>query len=166
MLRRRDRCESSRPVPPPLRPNDLDAPEASFRFSTELAVRFSETDAQGIANNAVYLNWFEVARVAYLARFPGGYRGMIERGVEATTVETYVRYRTPCRFDDRLRIHARVRDLRGARFRFEYVIRRLSEPQATVADGWTSHATVDARVLRPIRVPAWLSDAIADAEAR
>ena len=27
------------------------------------------TDAQGIANNSVYLNWFEVARIAYLARF-------------------------------------------------------------------------------------------------
>ena len=43
-----------------------------FGFSTDLRVRFSETDAQGIANNAVYLNWFEVARVTYLARFPGG----------------------------------------------------------------------------------------------
>ena len=34
-----------------------------FSFSTELNVRFSETDAQGIANNATYLAWFEVARV-------------------------------------------------------------------------------------------------------
>ena len=137
-----------------------------FRFSTELRVRFSETDAQGIANNAVYLNWFEVARVAYLARFPGGYRGLIEQGVEATTVETYVRYRAPCRFDDLLRIHTRVGELRGARFRFEYLVRRISEPEATVAEGWTAHATVDAQALRPIRVPAWLAEAIAEAERR
>jgi acyl-CoA thioester hydrolase len=166
LLRRRIRCESSRPVDPPLPPNDLDAPETAFAFSTDLSVRFSETDAQGIANNAVYLNWFEVARVAYLARFPGGYRGMIDQGVEATTVETYVRYRAPCRFDDRLRIHARVTELRGARFRFEYLIRRLSDPQATVADGWTAHATVDAHALRPTRVPGWLAEAIAAAESR
>ncbi len=127
-------------------------------------MRFSETDAQGIANNAVYLNWFEVARVAYLARFPGGYRGMIEQGVEATTVETYVRYRSPCRFDDRLRILTRVGELRGARFRFEYVIERVSEPRAAIAEGWTAHATVDARSLRPVRVPRWLADAIAGVE--
>jgi acyl-CoA thioester hydrolase len=139
---------------------------AEFRFATDVTVRFSETDAQGIANNAVYLNWFEVARVAYLARFPGGYRGMIEQGVEATTVETHVRYRAPCRFDDRLRIHARVSELRGARFRFEYLVRRISDPEATVAEGWTSHATVDARALRPIRVPGWLAEAIAEAEGR
>ena len=136
-----------------------------FRFSTDLSVRFSETDAQGIANNAVYLNWFEVARIAYLARFPGGYRGMIEQGVEATTVETYVRYRAPARFDDRLRLHARITDVRGARFRFEYAVERVEPDPAPVADGWTAHATVDAATLRPVRVPPWLVEAIARAEA-
>ena len=136
-----------------------------FGFSTDLRVRFSETDAQGIANNAVYLNWFEVARVAYLARFPGGYRGLIERGVEAATVESHVRYRAPCRFDDLLRIHARVSELRGARFRFEYAIERVSEPALAVADGWTAHATVDAATFRPVRIPTWLLDAIRSVEA-
>lgn len=136
----------------------------AFRFSIDVRVRFSETDAQGIANNAVYLNWFEVARVAYLGRFPGGYRGLIESGVEATTTETYVSYRAPCYFDDRLTIHARVSDLRGARFRFEYLVERISDPAATVADGWTTHASVDARTLRPTRIPAWLVDAIRTAE--
>ena len=38
-----------------------------YHFSVDVRVRFSETDAQKIANNAVYLNWFEVARVTYLA---------------------------------------------------------------------------------------------------
>jgi acyl-CoA thioester hydrolase len=135
-----------------------------FGFSTDVRVRFSETDAQGIANNAVYLNWFEVARVAYLARFGGGYRGMIEQGFEALTLETHVRYLAPTRFDDLLRIHARVAGLRGARFRFEYVLERVGATGETVADGWTAHATVDARTLRPVRVPAWLVEAIEAAE--
>ena len=127
-------------------------------------MRFSETDAQGIANNAVYLNWFEVARVGYLARFPRGYRGLIEHGVEATTTETHVRYRLPCRFDDVLRLHTRVSEIRGARFRFEYAVERVSEPIGLVADGWTAHACVDAQTLRPVRMPAWLAEAIRSAE--
>jgi acyl-CoA thioester hydrolase len=135
-----------------------------FAFSTDLTVRFSETDAQGIANNATYLAWFEVARVSYLRQFPGGYRGLIEQGVEAMTIETYVRYRTACVFDDELRIHARVTDVRGARFRFEYIVERLNEPAGRVADGWTSHACVDAKTLRPTRMPAWLADGIAAVE--
>jgi acyl-CoA thioester hydrolase len=136
-----------------------------YNFATDLTVRFSETDAQGIANNAVYLNWFEVARIAYLARFPGGYRGMIQQGVEALTIETHVRYLAPCGFDDELRLHTRVTELRGARFRFEYVVERTSEPPATIAEGWTAHACVDAKTLRPTRMPAWLADGIAAAES-
>lgn len=136
-----------------------------FHFSVDLRVRFSETDAQGIANNAVYLNWFEVARVGYLARFPGGYRGLIEQGVEALTIEAYVRYRAPCGFDDDLRLHTRVRDMRGARFRFEYVLERTNDPAVVVADGWTAHACVDAATLRPTRMPAWLAEGITQVEA-
>ncbi len=138
-----------------------------FLFSEELRVRFSETDAQGIANNAVYLNWFEVARVAYLGRFRGGYKGLIETGVEAVTLETHVRYRAPCRFDDRLRIWTRVHEpakLRAARFRFEYLVERLNDPEGPVADGWTSHATVDAESFSPVRMPGWLADEIRAAE--
>jgi acyl-CoA thioester hydrolase len=138
-----------------------------FHFSTDLAVRFSETDAQGIANNASYLNWFEVARVAYLARFRGGYKGMIEEGFEAVTLETHVRYRAPTRFDDALRIWIRVAEPERlkARFRFEYVMERLSDPAGPVADGWTSHATVDASTFAPVRMPAWLAEEIRAAEA-
>jgi acyl-CoA thioester hydrolase len=135
-----------------------------YRFSANVAVRFSETDAQGIANNSVYLNWFEVARIAYLARFPGGYRGLIEQGVEALTTEAHVLYLAPCGFDDALRVHTRVTDLRGARFRFEYAVERTNEPVGLVAEGWTAHACVDATTLRPTRMPPWLAEGIAAAE--
>lgn len=136
-----------------------------FRFSTDLSVRFSETDAQGVAHNAVYLVWFEIGRIAYLGQFEGGYKGLLERGIDATTTEAYVRYLDGTSFDDDLRIHVRASDLRGARFRFEYVVERTNEPAAIVADGWTAHACVNAETLRPTRMPAWLAEAIATVEA-
>lgn len=137
-----------------------------YRFATDLRVRFDETDAQGVVHNAVYLVWFEIARIAYLARFRGGYRGLVEEeGVDATTVEAHVRYLDGARFDDELVIHVRASDVRGARFRFEYVIERVNEPATVLADGWTSHACVNAETLRPTRMPAWLAEAIAEVEA-
>jgi acyl-CoA thioester hydrolase len=104
-----------------------------FSFSTEVKVRFAETDAQGIAHNSNYFVWFEVARVEYLARF-----------------------------DERLTVHARCLDVRGARFRYEYAIERGG---SVIADGWTAHATVDAQTMRPTRVPSWLQEAISAAES-
>ena len=62
-------------------------------------------------------------------------------------------------------IHVRASDVRGARFRFEYVIERVNEPATILADGWTSHACVNAETLRPTRMPAWLAEAIAEVEA-
>jgi acyl-CoA thioester hydrolase len=133
-----------------------------FRFSTDVTVRFAETDAQGVAHNANYLIWFEVARVAYLAEYAGGYSAIREQGLESFVLETHVRYRQPAHFDDRLRVQTRVGEVRGARFRFDYEITRDGE---VIADGWTSHACVDARTLRPTRIPQTLADAIARAEA-
>ena len=132
-----------------------------FRFATDLKVRFSETDAQGIVHNAVYLVWFEIGRIAYLEQFQDGYKGLVEEGVDATTVEAQVRYRNGARFDDPLRIHVRASDLRGARFRFDYAIERTAAPAGVVADGWTTHACVNAATLRPTRMPAWLAAGIA-----
>src|SRR6478736_4170237 len=91
-----------------------------FGFSTEVKVRFAETDAQGIAHHAVYLVWFEVARIEYLARFRGGYRELQAEGIEALTLDASVAYHATARFDDLLTIHARCADVRGARFRFDY----------------------------------------------
>ena len=85
-----------------------------FGFSTDVTVRFAETDAQGVAHNSVYLVWFEVARVAYLERYAGGYQALRDQGLESFVLESHVRYRLPARFDDRLRIHARVSELRGS----------------------------------------------------
>ena len=133
-----------------------------FTSSTPVRVRFAETDAQGIAHNSNYAVWFEIARIDYLERFAGGYRRLRDLGLEALVLETHVRYLRPAVFDDRLLVHARCRDVAGARFRYEYAVERDG---ATIADGWTAHATVDAATFRPTRVPAWLAEAIAAAEA-
>jgi acyl-CoA thioester hydrolase len=139
----------------------VESSTVDFGFSTEVKVRFAETDAQGIAHHAVYLVWFEVARIEYLARFRGGYPELQAEGIEALTLEANVSFRAPARFDDRLVISARCSDVRGARFRFDYRVERGGE---LVAEGSTGHACAAARTLRPTRVPQWLVDEIAKAE--
>jgi acyl-CoA thioester hydrolase len=135
---------------------------SDFRFGTDLRVRFAETDAQGVAHNSNYLVWFEIARIAYLEEFAGGYPALRKTGLESFVLEANVRYRLPAHFDDRLRIHTRVGELRGARFRFDYEVRRGDE---LIADGWTSHACIDAATFRPTRIPQSLAEAIARAES-
>ncbi len=133
-----------------------------FSFSTDVQVRFAETDAQGIAHHAAFLVWFEVARVAWLDLYAGGYKAIRERGIEALTTEVAVRYHRAAHFHDRLTVWTRCGDVQGARFRYEYRIERDGEQ---IADGHTAHATVDAASRRPIRIPDWLAESIATARA-
>jgi acyl-CoA thioester hydrolase len=123
-----------------------------YPFTHQVRVRFAETDAQGIAHHASFVVWLEVARVAYLAAFAGGYRAIRERGIEALTTGVHLEYERAAVFDDVLDIGVRCGDLRGARFRFDYQIDRDG---VRVAHGWTAHATVDAATRRPTRVPEW-----------
>jgi acyl-CoA thioester hydrolase len=133
-----------------------------FDFAAQIRVRFADTDAQGVAHNSNYFVWFEVARVEFLERYAGGYQRLRDEGIESLVLESHARFLQPALFDDRLLVHARCHTVRGARFRFEYVVTRDG---TAVADGWTSHAAVDAATLRPTRLPDWLTAAIATAEA-
>ena len=133
-----------------------------YNFSTDILVRFAETDAQGIAHHASFVVWLEVARVAYLTEFAGGYRGIRAQGIEALTTEVHVRYHRAAHFDELLTVWTRCVDLRGARFRYQYAIEREG---ILVAEGHTSHAIVDATTRLPTRVPAWFVEVIAKAEA-
>ena len=132
-----------------------------YGFSTDVAVRFAETDAQGVVHHAAYLVWFEVARVEYLGRFDGGYPGFQREGYEALTIDAHVRYLRAARFGETVRIHTRCVGVGPARFRFEYAVERDGE---LVADGSTVHACVDAATMRPTRLPSWLTEAIARTE--
>jgi acyl-CoA thioester hydrolase len=134
-----------------------------YSFSTDVRVRFADTDAQGVAHNASYLVWFEVARVEYLRAYAGGYQALRDLGIEAFVLESFCRYVAPARFDDLLRVYARCTALRGARFRYEYAIVR--DDGTLMAEGWTAHACVDARTFKPTRIPGRLADAIASAES-
>ena len=133
-----------------------------FAFSTDVRIRFAETDAQGIAHHASFVVWLEVARVAYLERYAGGYQAIRQRGLEALTTEVHVRYHRAAYFDETLTVWARCTSLRGARFTYEY---RLTRDDELVAEAHTRHATVDRDTYRPTRVPGWLAEAIATAEA-
>ena len=133
-----------------------------FSFSTDVVVRFAETDAQGIAHHASFVVWLEVARVAYLDRFAGGYQAIRDRGYEALTTEVHVRYHQAAYFDERLTVWARCGDVRGARFRYEY---RVTRGDQLLADAHTLHALVVRETYRPTRMPDWLISALVTAES-
>jgi len=117
---------------------------------TTLRVRYSETDAQGVVNNANYLSYFEVGRVEWMRAAGMPYGELERRGLGFLVVEARVRYVRPAVFDDELTVRARIADLGRASFSFGYEVLRGAE---TLATGQTRHVCVDLASKGPRRIP-------------
>ena len=122
-------------------------------------VRYSDTDAMGVAHHSRHLSWFEVGRTE-LMRAAGSSYAVLERsGRYLPLIRASVCYSAPARYDDLLEIETHVEKRRGVRLTFAYRIARV-EDGTGVATGWTEHALVDHR-FRPVRFPPELCDLLA-----
>jgi acyl-CoA thioester hydrolase len=114
-------------------------------------VIFGDTDAAGIVYYGNYLRWFEVGRAELMRRKGFLYLVTMERGVLLPVIEASARYHASARYDDVLRIHAEIRDVRGVRLTFGYRIER--DDGTSLVTGHTVHAFTG-RDGRPVRPPA------------
>ena len=135
-------------------------PTGARRTVVPLRVRFGETDAMGVANNAAYLSWFEVGRVEYLRELGHSYADVHAGGMDMVVVEAHAEYLRALRFDDRFAVECACTEVRGATFTFAYEVGR---DDGLVCRGHTRHACVDRASMRPVRVPGWLRDAVSQA---
>lgn len=98
---------------------------------TEIRVRYSETDAQGVLHHANYINYYEVARVEYLRAQGGDYRQIEADGYFLVVVEFNCKYIAPAHYDDVLTITTRVSRVTPARLEHEYEVHRGEKLLAT-----------------------------------
>ena len=112
--------------------------------STEIRVRYAETDQMGLVYYANYLVWFEVGRAEFCRQRGFAYRDFEqENDAYLAVAEARCRYHTPARYDDLLLIRTRVEEFRKRTVRFAYeVVRR--DPQTLLATGSTLHVVLDA----------------------
>src|SRR5438128_11714402 len=110
---------------------------AGATFTTPLRVRFGETDAMGVANNAAYLQYFEIGRIEYLRSTGHSYAEVHDGGMDMVVAEASIRYLRPLRFDDEFVVECGISDLSRASFTFRY---RLLPDSPTVALGFTPQA--------------------------
>jgi acyl-CoA thioester hydrolase len=129
-----------------------------------LRVRYSETDQLGTFYNSRALEWFECGRTELLRAAGVAYAEMEKRGVFLPLVEAHVSYQGRAKYDDLLEMKS-VLSLAGrASFRFDVSVVQAIGGEA-VASGYTIHAITNASG-KPIRCPAWLSEALESATVR
>lgn len=110
--------------------------------TTELVVRFAETDAMGIVHHSAYIIWFEAARVAWMDAQGMPYARFAAEGNHFAVTGIDVAYRRPCRFGDVVEVETQVTQLRSRQVTFAYKVRRAGDG-ALLATGKSEHVCVD-----------------------
>ena len=121
--------------------------------TTELRVRYAETDQMHIVYYANYLVWFEIGRVELLRSMGLSYdRLEKEHQCILPVVEATCRYRSPARYDDRILIETRPSMLRGSVLKFGYRVFRAPDQEGKerelLAEGETVHVVCDEQLKR------------------
>ncbi|MDE0600625.1 MAG: thioesterase family protein [bacterium] len=100
--------------------------------STVVRARFSDLDPYNHVNHARYLSYFEMARVDLLEELGFSMARLAEMGLQIVLVEASIRYYTPARLGDEVRITTRVREVRRASTRWSQRAEVGSDPVATL----------------------------------
>ena len=133
-------------------PGPRHGPAAALNFRWPVRVYWEDTDAGGIVFYANYLKFFERARTEWLRA-----RGVAQQQLREATgalfvvLDTQVSYRQPAQLDDALEITVEPARAGGASLIFTQRAWRGAE---LLAEGTIRVACVDARTLKPRRLPA------------
>jgi acyl-CoA thioester hydrolase len=92
--------------------------------STELRVRYSETDQMGVVYHAHYLVWCEVARTDFIRTFGASYAELERQGLFLAVTEANIRYHASARYDDTIRVQVWLESVQTRAVTFGYRILR------------------------------------------
>jgi acyl-CoA thioester hydrolase len=109
---------------------------------TDIRVRYAETDRMGVVYYANYLVWCEVGRVEFLRAHGRSYAALEAEGTGLAVAEARVRYLSPARFDDLVRVETILTGVRSRAVTFDYVI-TLAETGARLATAHTTLVSID-----------------------
>jgi acyl-CoA thioester hydrolase len=134
-----------------------------FRFTRPHRVTISDINYVGHVSNAAVLEYFQEARVAYLAALGEYSEQNIGDGCGLTVAEARVRYRAEMFHGQALELGVGTEALRRTSFRLSY---RIEGPHGVTAEGETTLVAFDYTYRRPRRLPDALRETITRFEGR
>lgn len=124
-----------------------------FTSSTNLRVRYAETDKMGYVYYGNYATYFEVGRVEGLRSLGFSYKQMEDKGIMLPVLDFQIKYFKPAFYDDLLTIKTTITEIKGARIHFEY--ETLNEKNELLNKGATTLVFINIATNKPCAVPDW-----------
>ncbi len=120
--------------------------------TTNISVRSYELDSFGHVNNAIYLQYFEVARCAWLQDAGLPFPEIQRAGIQIVIADASIKYLSPAFFTDQLSITCCCESSTGASVVFTYTVDCHSRNKR-IATGTTKGVCIDGLSGKPRRWP-------------
>ncbi len=125
---------------------------SDFKHKITVVVRFHEVDMLGVCNNAVYINFFETARLEYIkAAGLMPEKGIFSDGRLFFMVRNEINYRDHAYFDDELEVSTKISYIKNSSFGFDHVIVKKKSGKVIV-DGKGVIVHVDPKTRKSINL--------------
>jgi acyl-CoA thioester hydrolase len=119
--------------------------------STNIRVRYKDTDRMGVVYYGNYLTFFEIGRSEYMRELGFPYTELEGKGYSLAVTEAAAKYHSNVGYDSLITIKTAITEVKRVTARFDYEI--LSEENKLLVTGHTVHACLNSS-LKPVRIPA------------
>jgi len=124
-----------------------------FKHNYTVTVRFHEVDMLGVCNNAVYINFFETARLEYIkASGLMPEKGIFSDGKIFFMVRNEINYRSHAFYDDVLEVYSKISYIKNSSFGYDHLIVRQKTGEVIV-DGKGVVVYVDPKTRKSTALP-------------
>jgi acyl-CoA thioester hydrolase len=130
-----------------------------LKHTTDIRVRYADTDQMKYAYYGKYFEYFEQGRSDLLRAIGLPYTHIEELGYFLPVVEAHGVFKSTARFDDLLHVVTMLKDTPVAKVRLDYEVYREQETVA-IAEGYTIHSFVNAETGKASRAPAQFIEAL------
>lgn len=121
----------------------------NFEYTTPIEIRFSDLDAYGHVNSAVFLTYLEAARIKLFQKFFGAF---MDNKIVFLVVRAECDYRLPLQLNDLLQVTVTISQVKNSSFDFSY---QLHDGAGKVyADAKTVMVCYDPKIKKPVAIPA------------
>lgn len=123
-------------------------------FSTQIRVRYGETDQMGIVYHGNYATYFEIGRTEWLRNLGISYKELEQQGVMLPVISLSLNFLKSARYDDVLTIIVSLKKKPLVKIDFDYEI--INQNHEKISTGNSVLAFMDMKTNKPIKCPSYI----------
>ena len=124
------------------------------KFSTNIRVRYGETDQMGVVYHGNYATYFEIARTEWLRKVGVTYKELENNGIMLPVISLSFNFLKSAKYDDILNVSVFLKKSHLVKIEFDYEIHNQNKEK--ISTGNSVLAFIDMKTNKPIKCPDYI----------